>query len=137
MFEYSDRSKWNNSIFLHLSLSIILWFPVVALFVYMAVELEEMYFYFLTFSVSLIWGLILFRRAQTKLVFPTIEISNSHIVVNTPISNRAVYNLGCIEGARFFWHVLYFRHNNWPILVPLPRMPKLQRKVLLDAIKLS
>ncbi len=103
--------------------------------VYIAVDYHQIFFYLGVFSVSLFWGLLLFHRAQTKLVLPTIEVSDSHMVVNTLMSKREVYNLDCVSGAKFVLHLLYFRHNGWPVLVPLPRMPKNRREELLNVIK--
>lgn len=135
MYKYFDESKWNNSLIMHLVVSLILWGPVTAFMVYVAVEINQLSIYFWVFSISLVLALYLFNRVQTNLLLPTIEVSDCHMVVNTPMSKRAVYNLECIEGARFIWHILYFRHNGWPILTSLPRMPKESRDMLVAAIK--
>ena len=102
--------------------------------VYVAIGVHELSIYCWVFSISLALALFLFNRAQTKLLLPTIEISECHIVLNTSVSKRSVYNLECIEGARFIWHILYFRHNGWPILVPLPGMPRELRALLVNAL---
>ncbi len=112
-----------------------MWAPIAGLFLYVAIQSGGFHFYLLSFSVSLIWGLVLYKGAQTKILFPTIDVSDVHIVVNTPMSRRSVYNLDRVEGCRFYWHMLYFRHNGWPILVPLPSMPKSHRQDLLDAMR--
>jgi len=137
MFEYSDQNKWNNSLLIHLFVSLALWVPITAFMVYAAIQVNQISIYCWVFSLSILFALFLFCRAQTKLKFPTIEVCNYHLVVNAPLSKRAVYNLACIDGVKFLWHVLYFRHNGWPVLIPLPRMPKEKREELLAVIKSS
>lgn len=137
MFEYRDKNKWRNSISLHLIIAVLLWLPLgIGLFV-VAVRTGHLPVYLFSFSISLMSGLWLFHRAQTNIIFPSVEVSERHLILNPPMTRRTVYNLKHIEGARFFKHILYFRHNGWPVLAPLPRMPKAVREQLLTAIKRS
>lgn len=134
MFKYSDKGLFRNSVFTHLIISLMLWLPVAALFFYVAIAIGELHFYFLSFSVLLILALLLLKMAQTSITFPTIEVTDTHLVTNLSMSRRAVYNLEYIEGAKLYFHMLYFRHNGWPVIIPLPKMPKELRLDLLVAI---
>lgn len=137
MFEYSNRSQRNHSLLIHLFISIVIWIPVTIFMVYTAIQVNQVSIYCWVFSLSILFALFLFHRAQTNLTFPTIEICSQHIILNTPTSKRTVYNLAYVDGAIFFWHFFYFRHNGWPVLTPLPRMPKQIREELLTVIKSS
>lgn len=134
MFEYQDKNKWSNSIAIHIVIAALLWLPFSLVFFVAAVQTGHLSIYLFAFSFSLILGLLLFNRAQTSLVFPTVEVCDQHLILNPPMTRRTVYNLEHVEGARFFTHFLYFRHNGWPVLAALPRMPKETRAQLLDAI---
>ena len=137
MFEYRDKSKWNNSVLVHATVSATFWLTFAGLFFAVAFQSGSIRIYLVSFSVSLIFALFLFHRAQTNIMLPTVEVCSQHLVLNMPLSRRTVYNLGKIEGAKFFWYVLYFRHMGWPILTPLPRMPVETRKQLLDLLRVS
>lgn len=118
----------------HIVVSMLLWLPVTVLFFFVAIHSGSLQMYLTSLSFSLILGLFLAHRAQTKLMFPTVEVCNQHLVLNIPVSKRAVYNLSQIEGARFFWHILYFRHMGWPVLTPLPKMPVEAKRQLLNIL---
>lgn len=134
MFKYQDNRRWSHSVLPHIVVSLVLWLPFTALFFATAIHTGSLQIYLLSFSFSLIFGLFLTHRAQTQLLFPTVEVCSQHLVLNLPISKRAVYNLKQIEGARFFWHILYFRHMGWPVLTPLPKMPVEAKKQLLSML---
>lgn len=135
MFKYYDKNKWCNSALSHMVASAMLWLPVTALFIAMAIHTGQASIYLWGFSFSLILALFLFHRAQTSIIFPTVEVCSQHLILNTPVSKRAIYNLEYIEGARFFGYVLYFRHKGWPVFTPLPRMSVDIRWQLLEAIQ--
>lgn len=116
-------------------MSLLLWAPLSFVLFIAAVQTGHLSIYLFAFSFSLILGLLLFKRAQTNLMFPTVEVCDQHLILNPPMTRRTVYNLKRVEGARFFLHFLYFRHNGWPVLAALPRMPKETRTRLLEAIR--
>lgn len=134
MFEYHDKSRWNNSVLAHVVVSASFWLPFTALFFAVAFHSGSLEIYLMSFSASLIFALFLFHRSQTKIVLPTVEACGQHLILNMPLTKRTVYNLGHIKGAKFFWHILYLRHMGWPVLTPLPRMPIETRRQLLGVL---
>lgn len=136
-FKFSNKRKWTNSIAIHLVIATLLWLPFSLILFLAAVDSEHLSIYLLAFSFSLISGLWLCNRVQTNLTFPTVEACEQHLILNLPVSQRKVYNLEQIEGPRFLRHILYFRHNGWPVLAPMPHMSKDQREQLLSILQRS
>lgn len=111
------------------------WLPLTALLVAVVVQSRSAEIALISISVSLVFALLLVHRAQSNLTFPAMEVCDQHLVVNMPLSRRRVYNRDRVEGARFLWHIFYFRHMGWPVFIPLPRMPMDKRKQLLALLR--
>lgn len=135
MFEYRYTGKWCNPIYTQALALGLLWIMFTAFFVAAAINSGEVHFYLWSFSFSLLFALILWHRVQVSIRFPTVEVCDRHLILNLATQSRRVYDLELIEGARFFRHVLYFRHDGWPVLAPLPRMPMALRQQLLEALR--
>lgn len=135
--KWHDRSKWFNSVPSHLLVSSLVWLPATTLLFWIAYRSGSITSYLFSSSLSLLYGLFLLHGVQTSVVFPAIEVSDDFLIVNTGKNRRSVYDLDRIAGARFFRHILYFRHNKWPVIVQLSRMPKKTRQELLIAITSS
>ncbi len=135
MFQYRSKSMWNNSVVFHLIVSAILWMPIAFFGLWITIESGDIQAYFLIPSLLLIWALVLYRRAYTKIRFPAVEVSSEHLILNMPMYNRTVYNLAEIQGAKFVCHSLYFRHLGWPVISTFGSMPKDKQVELLLALK--
>lgn len=137
MFQYYDKNKWSNSVAAHLVSSTLVWLAINSLLLAAAIHFMQLSFFLFAFSVALSSGLWLFYRAQTSIAFPLVEVCDRHLILNMQGARRSVYDLECIEGARFFGHILYFRHNGWPVVFPLLRLPKTLRASLLELLEPS
>lgn len=137
MFSYRSKGWWHNSVLCHLLISGLIWLPL-AYFVFHIVFLnvnarEDIGTVLILFSTLLLLALFLFRRAQTKLRFPEVEVTNHHLVLNRPLRKRVVYNLSEIKSPTFKFGILYFRHLGWPVVEPF-HMPKEEQEKLLELL---
>jgi len=135
MFSHHSKGMWHNSVLCHIFISGIIWLPL-ALFVFSNFNvLNDSGSLFVFFTV-LMFGLFLFRRAQTKLRFPEVEITNQHLILNRLMCTRAVYNLSEIKSPRFKFGILYFRHLGWPVIEPF-HMPKEDKDEMLRLLSVG
>lgn len=137
MFTYRSKSMWNNSVVFHLIISAMLWLPLAFFVLYLLKESGDVVAYFLFPSILIVWALFLYKRSYTKIRFPAVEVSSEHLVLNMPFSNRTVYNLAEIDGAKFVLNSLYFRHLGWPVIKSLASMSKDNQNELLLALERS
>ena len=133
MFSYRSNGLWKNSVLCHLAVSALIFLPIASLVIWVALDTHELIIYLISASSILIIALYLFKRAQTKIRFPEVEVSSVHLVLNRPLRKRSVYNLKEIEAPRFILGVLYFRHLGWPVIEPFA-MPKAKQAELLKIL---
>lgn len=108
----------------HLVVSALLWIPVFGFFLTMAIDANELRGYFYVLASLLIVAVYVFKRAQLKVRFPALEVTAQHVVMNRPLYNRVVYDLGEVKRPKFVLNVLFFRHMGWPVFTSFPKMPK-------------
>ncbi len=133
MFTFRSSGLWSNSVWFHLLLSSLLWLPVAAFSVWVIIDVNDLESVLILLAITTMLALTLLKRAQTKIRFPTVEVSPHHLILNVPMYKRRVYNLSDIEAPRFILNTLYFRHHGWPILASLDTMPK---EVQVELLKL-
>lgn len=133
-FSYRSKGWWHNSVLFHFFISGLIWLPLAYFVIYMLIldfnVPEDLGFALILFSTLVALALFLFRRAQTKLRFPEVEVTNHHLVLNRPLRKRCVYNLSEIKSPKFIFGILYFRHLGWPVVEPF-HMPKEEQEKLL------
>jgi len=137
MFTYRSSGWWNNSVWFHLLLCALIWLPIAFFGIYMAIEAKDVSGYFIFPSLIIVWALFLFKRAQSKIHFPAIELTEQHLILNSPMYNRRVYNLESIEGPRFLLGILYFRHLGWPVISSFATMSKEKQVAIMNILKSS
>jgi len=135
MYQYFESGKIKTSSVFQYSMAILMWAVITAVFVFIAIETNEVSVYLFSMSCSIFVGLSLIKRVQELLLFPLIEISDNYIIVNMRIGKRRVYSKNYINGGRFIKHILFFRHNNWPELIALPRIDEKSKLEILELLK--
>lgn len=134
LFTYRSTAKWNNSVWFQLLIAALIWIPLSALLIRFAVRIADIKTTLLFFSLLLYWAISLINRARLTVRFPAVELSSTHLVLNRPMSNRTVYNLAEVKGAKFIGNTLYFCHLGWPVVTPLGSMPKEKQMELLQLL---
>jgi len=136
VFVYRANGWWSHSVLFHAFLSSLILLPSVWLVVQMAMDAVELGTILFFSSGLLSFTLYLFKRAQTKIRYPSVEISPTHLILNMPMYKRAVFNLNNIESPKFVAGTLYFRHLGWPVFasfMAIPTSTKLEILKLLEA----
>lgn len=93
--------------------------PVSVLFIYLAVQIDELNFYAYTFICC---SFVIYFPA-THLInlysFPSVIIDDNFLVVTTSFQKRRVYTLNKITNVHKFFSAIFFLHNNLPVLIKI------------------
>ena len=114
----------------------IVWLLVIGPLAWLALVINNFSMVIWFVVASIIFFLIFWKAFSNLRAFFPVEISGKFVVFLRPVAKRAVYDMTRIKNIRLIWKWLFFRYENWPILVAL-RMDKDEMLKLLSSIELA
>ena len=135
--EFGKARDWKRVIGPAILIFLLFVLPVTAFFIYASFDQHELKFAFWSsILIFLVWYIYL-KHLHTAYSFPYIQIDPNFFVVCEYFSRRRVYNLEKVSSAKRFLKLIYFKHNNWSVVISLASLTEDEREKLYELLKSS